>query len=545
MIRSYPLRYVLPLGVLIVFFLVVGISIVNSVLNEEEDLKKKSLEHIQRSVAALSRLAERGVRIDQQLIEDSVSQVATESHVVGVAVVKPDGHVLFGSNFAWRGKLSNDVLPLFSTENYERALKVRKSEIYYNDNENVYVGMMSFTYPSGREEIRSLSKGVVYIAYDLSQLIKQARISAIQDRTPDFIAMLLISFILSVLLHRYVAKPLENLGVISHRIAEGDFNVVIDHSGPLEIQELSSAFNRMNKRLRESTEKLDAHSKQLHFELEAAKEVLKKQQAHLVHSEKMASIGQLSAGIAHEINNPVAYIASNLEMLFEDVEYLQQLLGPHNKSYDVSSNSDSENIKKVQSQIGQLEIDAGAFDRVLVMTDLLSASLEGTERIKAIIKSLKHFSHSAPHDQELIDINEDILDAAVKIAWGEIKYKAEVVKEYRGVIPYYCQSNDLIQVIINLLINAAQACEENGKVTLSSLNQDNEVKITVSDNGIGISQNNFSKIFDPFFTTKDVGSGTGLGLSISHGIIENYGGTITVKSNSKIGTAFTIILPKQ
>lgn len=261
--RSFRLRSVLPLGVLVIFLLIISLSLVESLISSENHLKQGSRKHIQRSVASLARLAEHAIRLDPQLIEDSITQVATDQQVMGVAVIKPNGYVLFGSDFSWRGKLAKDVLPFFEDESFERASNVRKAFIHYDEKIHTYRGMMSFSFPSDKAQIRSLSKGAVYIVYDLSLPIQQARVSAIQDRLPEIIAILVLAIILAALLHRYVAKPLDAMESAAHRIAEGNFNVMITPSGPEEIQGLALAFGRMNKMLGESVSKLDAQSRQI------------------------------------------------------------------------------------------------------------------------------------------------------------------------------------------------------------------------------------------------------------------------------------------
>ncbi len=283
---------------------------------------------------------------------------------------------------------------------------------------------------------------------------------------------------------------------------------------------------------------------QTNEELELAQTKLELQQAQLIHSEKMASIGQLSAGIAHEINNPVAYIASNLEMMLEDVEPAKQALGLLNQLRTAYADGNEDEIDSLNHKIEQLQHDSQPIDRVNSMGDLLSASIGGTDRIRNIISSLKRFSHLTPSEMKVIDINDDVLDESLKITWNEIKYKAEVVKQYETPLPFYGHANDLAQVIINVLMNAAHACDNNGEIRLTSKSDLSNIIIMVEDNGTGISAENLTKVFDPFFTTKEVGKGTGLGLSISHGIIQKYGGSICIESTLGSGATIKITLPK-
>ncbi len=284
---------------------------------------------------------------------------------------------------------------------------------------------------------------------------------------------------------------------------------------------------------------------QTNKKLELTQTQLENQQAQLVHSEKMASIGQLSAGIAHEINNPIAYITSNLEMMLEDIEPAKRAMGLLNQLRTAYTDCNDKEITSLNHQIEQLQHESKPIERVNSMSELLSASIGGTERIRDIISSLKRFSHFVPSEMKLIDINDDVLEESLKITWNEIKYKAEVIKHYETPLPFFGHANDLAQVIINLLMNAAHACGENGEIRLTSKNNATNIMIIVEDNGSGIPAENLEKVFDPFFTTKEVGKGTGLGLSISHGIIQKYGGSIYIESNLGVGTTLTITLPKR
>ncbi len=254
-----------------------------------------------------------------------------------------------------------------------------------------------------------------------------------------------------------------------------------------------------------------------------------KMQAIIYQQEKMASIGQLAAGVAHEINNPIGFITSNLASL---QKYIEKLL-----NY-VESVSDGLGSKELQQLYKKLKIDYISED----IYDLIGESIEGTTRLSEIVQNLKSFSRL--DDEKLVDadINE-CLEDTIKVIWNELKYKVKLNKKYGELSLAKCNPRQLNQVFMNLLINASHAIDEQGIITIKTFEDEKELVVVISDTGNGISQENLNRLFEPFFTTKEVGKGTGLGLSIAHEIIQKHNGTISVESELGKGTAFTIKLP--
>ncbi|WP_175579451.1 sensor histidine kinase [Vibrio hepatarius] len=265
---------------------------------------------------------------------------------------------------------------------------------------------------------------------------------------------------------------------------------------------------------------------------------LKKAQSQLLQSEKMASIGQLSAGIAHEINNPLGFITSNIQTLDDYFRKITEVV----KSLEqvIDDTDDEALVAKKRTLMEQSQLAYVLED----VTDLISESLEGSSRVMAIVKNLKEFSHADDSEWAYSDLCQG-LDSTLRIINNEIKYTATVELEYDDDLPLvYCQPMQLNQVFLNLLVNASQAIKENGviRVSVQSTNDD-YVQIKIQDNGTGIPEENLTNIFEPFFTTKPVGHGTGLGLSVSYGIINEHKGKIEVESEVGVGTTFTITLP--
>ncbi|CUI04094.1 Signal transduction histidine kinase [Janthinobacterium sp. CG23_2] len=264
---------------------------------------------------------------------------------------------------------------------------------------------------------------------------------------------------------------------------------------------------------------------------------LQEAQNQLLQSEKMASIGQLAAGIAHEINNPVGFVNSNMGSLQKYVETLFGVV----REYDaaIAAHSPPPALTAAIAQIGKRADLAFLQDDA---TDLVRESMDGLKRVKDIVQALKDFSHVGENEWQVADLHHG-LDSTLNIVSNEIKYKATVDKQYGQIPQVTCLASQLNQVFMNLLVNAGHAIKEKGVITIRTGAEDGWVWVAVSDTGCGIAQEHLNRIFEPFFTTKPVGSGTGLGLSLSYGIVNKHGGRIDVASVPGEGTTFTVRLP--
>lgn len=265
-------------------------------------------------------------------------------------------------------------------------------------------------------------------------------------------------------------------------------------------------------------------------------------QDKLVQSEKLASIGQLAAGVAHEINNPIGYIFSNFGTLERYLVHLFQMLSAYEEAerYLIDT-PHGQQLKKLREQI---ELDYLKED----IPNLMQESREGISRVRKIVSDLKDFSRvGASQEWVWANLHRGI-DSTLNIVNNEIKYKAEVIKAFGDLPDVECLPSEINQVIMNLLINAAHAITtERGTINIrtgrSGEGEPEQVWIEVEDNGIGIPKEHLGKVFDPFFTTKPVGKGTGLGLSLSYGIVQKHNGHIDVRSEPGKGTCFRITLP--
>jgi hemerythrin-like metal-binding protein len=303
------------------------------------------------------------------------------------------------------------------------------------------------------------------------------------------------------------------------------------HVLSMQNQDLAQVNVRLEEKVAERTRELGAANVELQREQEELKLLLQKveqTQSQLLQSEKMASIGQLAAGVAHEINNPVGFVNSNLGTLKTYVGRLVTLLD----TCKTGKATDAD-FKAADFEYLRTDID-----------DLVRESQDGLDRVKKIVSNLKDFSHVDEAEWQEADLNAG-LDSTLNVVWNEIKYKAEVVKQFGALPAVQCIPAQINQVFMNLLVNAAQAIEAKGVITLRSGVDGDSVWLEVADTGKGMSPEVQKRIFEPFYTTKPVGKGTGLGLSLSYDIVHKHGGRISVTSKPGEGSTFRVRLPIQ
>ena len=304
-----------------------------------------------------------------------------------------------------------------------------------------------------------------------------------------FIIMVSISAIASLLLMffytRKLLKPIDNIIVMSEKVINGDLTARCCVQSTGEIGKLCSTINQMAETIEQRE-----------------KELQKTTQQQIIQSEKLASIGRLSAGIAHEINNPLTGVLTFAYLL---------------KQKKNNSEKDLEDI------------------------DII---IRETTRVSEIVRGLLDFARQTPSEKEDININ-DILRQILKLIIHQKEFMNVVIEEnYSNNIPgFYGDENQLQQVFLNILLNAGEAIPKSGKITISTSSNENHILVTIEDTGCGIKKEDLNKIFDPFYTSKAPGKGTGLGLSISYGIIQQHGGDIECESEAGKGTIFSILLP--
>jgi len=351
-------------------------------------------------------------------------------------------------------------------------------------------------------------------------------------------------------------QKLEKL--VQEQTAEANKEREIAQKKAQELQEANEELTSLTEELRQNSEELSVINRQftrterklqgmLRKEKQQLKvlrtthESLKSTQGQLVQSEKMASLGVLTAGIAHEINNPVNFIFAGTEALQTHIEELLEVFEKYTELDDISTQDFPTKIQEIYDLKEEIELEEDFAEDTL---SLLGDVRTGAVRITEIVKGLRTFSRLDEDVFKMVSLIESI-DSTLVILRNKYKNRIEIIKNYASDIPKIeCYPGKLNQVFMNLLANAIQAIEDEGKIYITTqLHQEHHVRISIRDTGKGIPEQVKNRIFEPFFTTKEVGEGTGLGLSISHGIIEKHKGKISVESEEGEGTEFTIILP--
>ncbi|MFH1965693.1 MAG: ATP-binding protein, partial [Acidobacteriota bacterium] len=300
------------------------------------------------------------------------------------------------------------------------------------------------------------------------------------------------------------------------------------------LEERSQQLTSLNKNLEEKVQARTRALERANREMAEAYHELKETQFQLVQSEKLASLGQLVAGIAHEIKNPLNFIYGNTGFLRDYINKLEKLVALYEEG-KVLGDEEQRTVDQFKEEIGYSFI-------IKDLGTLVDNFEEGAERIHSIVGDLRTFSRTETGEFKEIDLHEAI-DLALNLLHNELKGRIEIIKEYGSIPRVACQAGKINQVLVNLLINAGQAIPAEGEIILTTRKAGKYVEIIVEDNGKGMSPDQLEHIFEPFFTTKPVGAGTGLGLSISYAIIQDHKGSITVSSKPGEGTRFCVSLP--
>ena len=314
----------------------------------------------------------------------------------------------------------------------------------------------------------------------------------------------------------------------------------------LVVEESFADLKKKAAQLAISEEKYRNLSANLEIEVKKKTEEIRMAHAHMMQQEKMAAIGQLSAGMAHEINNPLGFILSNLTTLKSYAQDLTTLMQHYRELANLFNGSNHDGLStSVQDQCNVIEKSEQTLDGTFLLADipvLVDESLAGAQRIQKIVKDLKAVARPGETQSELINIHES-LDAVLTIVQNRISPQVEVCKIFKPVPLIHGYPQEISQIWLNLILNALDALENHGTLTIATRSDRGQVVVSIRDSGKGIVSTDLSKIFDPFYTTKEVGQGTGLGLHLVYQLITKHGGRIEVKSEVDQGTTFTAHLP--
>ncbi|RPI26524.1 MAG: HAMP domain-containing protein [Acidobacteria bacterium] len=492
----------------------------------------------------------------QEILDKVEEDLEQQSLTSGYAfLLAEDRNTIIGHKFRTnRFGLSTPVQLSDQMNNYGRTLR---QELGLDDLHTAIVrGQKNaqYEYPAGTRRI----SGIAPVNHEFFRWVCAVGINEQQIFAPVMelknivIGAVSISILLVIVLTYSVARgitiPVKRLTQGASVIAAGDFSQRVVVSGSDEIGELAKTFNRMarsledrsqaflelNKRLEEKVRERTRELEQSNVELQKAYEELKETQVQLIQSEKMASLGQLVSGIAHEIKNPLNFIYGNTDFLKQYIQNLKRVIALYESKASLSP-ADTEQIRSLKEQAN--------YEFMLEDLDTLVNNFEeGAGRIHAIIGDLKTFSRLERDEFRAVDIHEPI-NLALNLLHNEYRDRIRIHKEFGQVPQVECHPGKMSQVFLNLVANACQAIVAEGDIWIRSSCRNGKVVIEVEDNGVGIDKQDLGKIFEPFFTTKPAGQGTGLGLSITYGIIQQHNGTIEARSQKGEGTVFRIQLP--
>ncbi len=377
----------------------------------------------------------------------------------------------------------------------------------------------------------------IHIGYASTTMQTQKDANLLLDNMKAFIFyFLVLGLIASAIMSNIINRPLNNLIKGVDELSKGHFDKKLQRTNIKEINELVDAYNDMADELQQLYSSLEAKVQERTVELKKANEELKQTQAMMVHSEKMRSLGELVAGIAHEINNPINFIYGNIIHLERYSKNMLDLIDKYSQADDSLPENKKQELLALKKEF---DIEFLKED----IKDLLDSCKEGTERTKKIILDLKNFSRLEESVLTEFDIPKEI-DTTLNILRNKLKNRITVHKNYPDDLPKIeVYGGQLNQVFMNILDNAQYAIEGTGDIFIDIAFERKNVIIEIRDTGKGVDQKNMNKIFDPFYTTKPIGEGTGLGLSIAYKVVQNHGGTMSVTSEAQKGTAFKIVLP--
>ena len=483
-------------------------------------------------VANLAYNAEYGVILESKPeLKDLIEGVALTDDIIYVIITGSNGSVLAETGIDLRSAAKG----IAKSEKDQKQISGDFSQSYLEAADGTEFVELRYPVETRRQSISKENLGTVSgLSGDKNsnvEIIGEVRVGLSLDnlnkeitksQTAAILLTLMVvlsAIIITTAFMRIITRPIESLVEVTDQISKGDLSKTVDVNCKDEFGHLAESFNRMIESLKKSQEEIEEYNRTLEEKIIERTSELEDAQAQLIQSEKMAAIGQLAAGVAHELNNPLGGILGYAQFALEKIE--------------------SRNLEQLTAK------DMEAYKRYL--RDIETQS----RRCKAIVQNLLKFSRTSQIVEfQEIDLNQTIEETLTFIDHQLMMHQISLKKIFDKNLPKM-QGNpgQLQQVFTNIIINAMHASQPGSEITLSTrflpaLGEfPGAVEIAVADQGVGISEENLKKIFEPFFTTKEVGKGTGLGLSVSYGIVKEHGGEIKFKSKCGEGTTFTVILP--
>lgn len=369
-----------------------------------------------------------------------------------------------------------------------------------------------------------------------------------------FVSAALVGFVASFYIGNKAGSLIVGIQKAAQAIGAGEFDEKVPVKGGGELDQLANDMNVMGGKLKEYHDHMERDVEDLNErvaertaslqkafdELQERDKELKETQAALVQTEKLAAMGKLVAGVVHEVNNPLAYITSNVHVLQRDLAYLADLVKLYGRALATEDPPERERLLQEAGEKARevdIEYTLGRLD------DIFSRTSQGIESIRKIVVDLRDFSRMGEVEREPVDLNESIRTTLSMIAYDLRKNQISVETDLAELPFVECAAVKINQVLLNILLNAVQAVSENGHIWITTRAEDEWMTIKIRDDGHGIPEEIIGRVFDPFFTTRPKGEGTGLGLSVSYGIVQEHGGTIEVNSRPGEGAEFVVRLP--